>query len=434
MKGIFYLIFFLLFIAVKSFCDTEDYEYRKKVIIDFAADIYHVPVPNYMDPEKVYWPVTIARLYKYGLNDSLANKYIDSEVFLNRKPFHFIYVGMARLFPLYSHAPAMKKNKLIYLKNISERRDSYNPWTCEGTENHVNMSRTSGYIFAGLMEEYPGEFPDAASRKKEMKDWIKYYSKTIFYTGTGEFNASTYGIYNIIGWLNLFDFAKDKEVKEMARAVLDYYASELALHYTQGMTGGAESRGEPSVKGCDKETDILSWLWFGNASFNVEDELKKNKNNKNPLQVVHAATSSYFPPKQIVDLASNKYKGSFYCNSKPAYLLDNPSIYKNFSMPVKFTLGSACYPYGAFASSTYKNVTWKMIAKVDDEEMKHPQMITGGGLYYSDRKGRMRNPWLQTVQYKNILIQLNKMPVNAGEIVDSIKKTFVIGMNCGEKI
>ncbi len=401
---------------------------RAEYIINFAADIYQVPRPNYMDPEKVYWPVTIARLQKYGIDDTVANSYIALDEFVERNPFHFILVGMARLMPLFPHAPEMEKYRFDYLNNVYNRHDSYNPWTCEGTENHISMSRTSGYIFAQIMEKYPERYPKALQFKQMMKKWIRYYSKRIYEVGAGEFNAGTYGIFNIIGWLNLFDFADDNEVRLMARAVLDYYAVEIALHYTQGMTGGSESRGAPTTKACHTETDYLAWLWYNDSPKPIDKNFFNDKKNKHPLQVVHAATSNYRPPEIARPLAMKRiHVPAFYKNSKPSYLLAKASYIKqHFYISHNFTLGTAYYPYGAFTTAAYKNVTWKLVSRVDSGQGKNPDLVTGGGTFYPDRQGKVRNPWLQTVQHKNVLIQMNNMPKNAGEIYEQIEDTIKV--------
>ena len=409
-------------------CCGQDYEpafrERANYLLDYAADTYRPPYPDYPDPEKVYWPVAIARFCKYGKQDERANGYI--EQFREKSPFHFILAGMARLMPMFGDAPELRNHRLEYLENVMNRTDSYNAWTCEGTENHINMSRTSGYIYAEFMEEYPDLFPEASAWKDSMKRWIKSFSSAIYRLGSSEFNASTYGIYNIIGWLNLYDFAGDPVVRKQARAVLDYYACEIALHYSQGLTGGPESRGAPESVACRTETDYLGWLWFGGLPRPVGEDFFVSDTYKPPLQSVHAATSGYRPPREAVWLAKKEFTGPvFYRNSKAAYLLGRPSYIKHVQyIHPDFSLGSAFYPYGAFGSSCYKNVTWKLVSMVEKGPRADPQMVTGGGMYYPDMTGKMRNPWLQVAQHEDVLIQLNKSPVNADSLVEGIDSIF----------
>jgi hypothetical protein len=424
----FYFLLFSIFLYLTSngqeITDFDPQE-RKEKILQYAADRYQLPATNYSDPEKVYWPVTIARYSLYGENDSLANSYVNYPEFIHKDPFHFILVGMARLMLLHDDAPAMERHKITYLKNVYKRHDSYSPWTAEGTENHINMSRTSGYLFACEMTKFPDLFPLAERYKKMMEEWIKWYAFEIYSKGTAEFNASTYGIFNIIGWLNIYDFASDQQIKQCARSILDYYSAELALHYAQGFIGGSESRGSVHKSPFSAETEFLGWLWYGPSNYSIPLLNKKISNNKHPLQTVHAATSSYWPSREIVHLAiRNCNIPAYYLNSKPSYSLSKRSFIKQFYyIDSTFELGSALFPYGAFTTAAYKNVTWKAIFKTADINEKLPVVMSGGGLYYPDRTGSVRNPWLQDVQHKNVMILMNKMPENAGSIYNRIKDT-----------
>lgn len=335
--------------------------------------------------------------------------------------FHFNLVGLPRILYKYPTATGIVGNEQEFLTRVFERTDSYNAWTAEGTENHLNMSRTSGYLYAQYaIEKFPTVFTEAPAKLDSMKKWILYYSNRIYQTGTGEFNSSNYGVYNIIGWLNLYDFAKDPQVKRAAKAVLDYNASELALHYSQGIIGGAEGRGTPATKSVDAETASLLWLWYGDAPKQPTIDAKK------ATQAVHAATSSYRPPELAVKLARKEFTTpAVYKNSKGSYLMKTPSYIKQiFYISNNFTLGSAFFPYGGYASSTWKNVTWKLVSRVDSGQGKEPQMITGGGLYYSDKNGRMRNPYAQYTQHENVLILMNKTPTDAETIITNIQSIF----------
>lgn len=117
--------------------------------------------------------------------------------------------------------------------------------------------------------------------------------------GVAEWDSSSYTTFNLIGWLNLYDFAKDEKIKKAAQAVLDYYASTIALKYTYGIYGGAEQRGGGAVESFRSYTDYLAWLWFS------EEIPKDDKFLVWPayIQTIYAATSSYRPPKEALALA-----------------------------------------------------------------------------------------------------------------------------------
>lgn len=377
---------------------------RAEYILNHTADHYKPPSIKIGDPEKYYWPLVIARFERYGVADSIANHWINEMA--GNSPFHFTLVGMARLLYQYPHAPAIQQHYDLILQKVFDRRDSYNAWTGEGTENHVNMSRASGYLFAQAALLRRADFPEAQNHLGEMDLWLRYWSKEIFKMGTGEWNSSTYLAYNLVGWLNLYDFSKDGEMKKIAKAVLDYYASELALHYSFGSIGGSEMRGSNST--LHSATSYLGWLWFGSD----DDYYSKPEGltGSQFIQCVHAATSTYRPPVTLNRLAQKQdAKPALYQNSQPAYLLEQPSFVKQFFYTTPdFTLGSANSRFGGYTGTTSQIVSWKLVARQKPGEL--PVEILGNGMYYKDMPLKGRDPYTQLVQHNNILIQLTCVP------------------------
>ena len=393
---------------------------RASLIIANTADQYEPPSTDIGDPEKYYWPKAIARFEKYGLKDTMANRFI--KLFSKNPPFHFVLAGTSRLLYEYPDAPSIKAERLTFLQAMWRRKDSYNAWTCEGTENHINMSRTSGYLFAQAALDYPAEFPDAPAKLAMMKDWIKAWSKRIYQVGTGEWNTGIYTTYHIIGWLNVYDYAKDPEVKACARAVLDYYAAEMALHNSYGVTGGAELRGVGAGKGDHTSTSWLNWLWFGNPT---KRTIKADNRGSEYIQCLHAITSDYRPPAALVALANKEGQEGFYLGSRPIYHLGQGQYSKHFLQIGKgYTLGSATIPYGGWTGTTMQVMNWKMVTPQTGREM--PLEVSGNGRFYDQWDGKTRNPFTQVVQCKNIIVQITRTPVNVREIAKQVVDTVAL--------
>lgn len=419
-KNALFFVFLVYITGIIYSCETtdEDMLFQKKsaILIKHTADDYNPPSMNIGDPEKYYWPKAMARFEKYGLNDSIANSYIES--LKNNSPFHFTLVGMARIICKYKDAPAMKDARLTIIRKVFERDDSYNPWTAEGTENHTNMTRTSAYIYAQEALKHAELFPSADEKLKEMKNWIIDWSRKIYQNGTGEWNSGIYYTYNVIGWLNLFDFALDEEVKLAARAVLDYYAAEMALHYSWGTTGGPEMRGSGAQNVNNNATNYLCWLWFSEEI----KELPFTFRGSQYIQSIHAITSQYRPDEAILKLARKEIeKPAWFRESKPEYLFMEPSFVKQFFyVGDQYSLGSCVSPYGGWTGTTAQMVNWRLIVKADEEPI--PYEIGGNGRFYDEWSGKICNPFTQVFQHKNVLIQLTKTPENAEEIAKEIIK------------
>jgi hypothetical protein len=393
-------------------------EQKNQLLINHIADNYTPPSLNIGDPEKYYVPKLMARFEKYGIKDSASNEWLT--LFSKNAPFHFTLVGISRVLYLYPDAPAIQKNEKSFLKEGFQRNDSYNPWTAEGTENHINMSRTSGYLYAQLaVKKYPNEFPEAPKRLQEMKEWILYWSKRVYEVGTGEWNSSTYEFYNLAGWLNLYDFAKDPEVKMAAKAVLDYYASEMALHYSYGAVGGSEMRSSGIAKNNQSASYFLSWYWFADKNMLTNKDLS----GTGYIQLTHAITSTYKPVQAMIDLALKKHikTPEIYKNSKPSYMLDKPAqLHQFFYVHPEYTIGSAITPFGGWTGATIQMVNWRLVAKA--ENMPFGYEIGGNGSFHANRFALGRSPFDQLIQHNNVVVQMTKIPKNVDKLIDEARK------------
>ncbi|MCU0396067.1 MAG: hypothetical protein MUF29_09155 [Chitinophagaceae bacterium] len=417
--------------------------FRKRAQLLMIHVAYHYPVnkPGFPpgwdgkldDFGKYNYPLFTAWLSLQD-KDSARQRILQErmKMYAQRPTFHFNLVGLPRLLYLHGQHPAIRENALAFLQRVWERTDSYNAFTAEGTENHISMSKTSGYLYAQFAQEhFAGRFPDASARLKQMKQWVLDWARRIFYAGTGEFNSAIYQAYHIIGWLNLYDFARDAEVKAAARAVLDYYSSEMALHYVQAMSGGSDLRGQNCTRSFAGSYAYLAWLWFGDSPAPVTaDGLAFERGNNEMIQSVHAATSTYRPPALAMALARQKFETpSSFVGSKPAYLLDRQGYIKQTLYASKsFLLGAGYFPYGGWGSGNNQVVSWKLIARVDSGAGKSAQYVSGIGIQNPrDRRyagGNKRSPYDQLVHHENVLIQLTRLPKHAAQQKDSIKNLF----------
>jgi len=414
---------------------------RANLLLQHVSQYYPHSRPGYPagsdgkldDFGKYNYPLFIALLSvnnKGSINQQVVEERM--KIFAAKPTFHFNLVGLPRLLYLFPGNAAFKNNELELLKRVWERKDSYNAWTAEGTENHISMSKTSAYLYAQLAnEKYGTVFTDAADKMKMMKQWIMRWSKRIFITGTGEFNSAIYQAYNIIGWLNLYDFAKDTAVKKAAHAVLDYYAVEMALHYAQGMSGGSDLRGQNCTRSFTGSYAYLAWLWFDDSPLPLRaDNLEVGRSNNEMIQSVHAATSNYRPPLAAVVLAAKKFSSpAMYYGSKPGYVLSPPGLIKQTLYVGKaYLLGAGYFPYSGWGSGNNQVVSWKLISRVDSGEDKSAQFVSGIGVQSPLDKnfsgGNKRSPYDQLVHYKNVLIQLTMLPSNAGSQQQQVNVLF----------
>ena len=400
----------------------DTFESRCAVLLEKVAEDYRPT--DYTDRGKYSFPKAIARMHIHGLEDPEAAGYLQEYADGEYGFFHFPFVGITRLMALYPAAPSVSENKSYFLNRIllHDPAYHYNALTGEGTENHVSMSRTSGYLFAE-MALADGELETVAAEWKALlKEWILDWSKRIYAYGTGEWDSNPYTTYNLVGWLNLYDFARDPEIRDAAQAVLDYYAANMALKYTQGLYSGPESRGGTRYGSLSRSaTEYLAWLWFGPLQLSENDGFYAQNEY---IQSVYAATSGYRPPEELQHIAAKRLpKPAIYHNLKPNYQLTRKAESREvFRIDDTFTLGTVQTPLGGWINSAYGIVNWKLVIQNEDGL---PAVVSGNGGMKSLTSPRGRNPFDQFLQHGAVVVQMSRVPAEAEKIEEEVEGIFL---------
>ncbi len=424
-------VFFSQLSVLSAQTYESEFQARSQQIISYVADDYKADASgwyncNPSDYGKYNWQIAVACFHKYGVASPKGNQYLphfNNSTCIQAR-FHFNLAGETFIFSNYWGAPSVKSTVKNYLTAAWDRDDSYNLFTSEGTENHLAMTRPAAYLYAQIARDsFPADFPDAQQKLDMAKGWISDWSKTLYGSGLGEWNSSTYTPYGLIGWLALYEGAKDPDVRRMAQAVLDYYACEMALHYTQGIVGGYESRNSGGYESVVTGSDYFSWLWFGESPRKISWAI--GSQNVEASTAVYAAVSSYRPPQAAVKLAKKQLaKNAMYYNSKGEYLMNNPGAVKQtFYIGDTYTLGAAYLPYGGFTGGDSQFQAWKFVGKVTPDptnSAKTANVIVGYGSKEWN-KARHRMPWDQLVHHKNVLVQLTKVPANYNTVYNQIQ-------------
>jgi hypothetical protein len=430
--GIIFLFFWqinLPAMASNAEKEKELWQQKSQLVINHLADNYIVPRSG--DRGKYVMPGLIA----YGWRSRNSNNINwqpqqreQLQLLANKKPEDFYTnsdafkaPGITRLLYLFSEDRVIKKVEQQYFNYLfpsTNQNQKYNFWSSGGTENFVNMLRTSGYLLA--QKAIPLKYPQAQKRLVEKEKWLRYKAQKIYQTGTAEWDSSSYTIFNLIGWLNVYDFAENTEIKAIARAVLDYYASAIALKYTYGVYGGAEQRGGSAMSSFNSYTDYLGWLWFS-------EYIPKNKSFFNwpqYIQLIHPATSSYRPPQEAISLARKQdITSSFYQNYKAQYNLAKLEIPEYFYIDETYTLGTALVPQGE------QVVNWKLVSYPQNSQ--EALVVTGSNSYGKNnpKNGMGKTVFDRYLQHENILVQMSYVPQEAqGKLKAQNLREFLVNL------
>ena len=170
--------------------------------------------------------------------------------------------------------------------------DAMNSWVdVRSTENLFLMRVTSVY----LMAEETGN----AATAKKYKQYLLNYASTLYRVGIGEWDSENYHGHSIAPLLNVYDFAKDMEVKSAAKACLDFFAIAGAVKYYRGGFNGPTKRDYNHAQPFGGSAANSLWVWFGEHPSGKSDHWESDE--------VHQITSAYRPPMAAVRLAQKRF-------------------------------------------------------------------------------------------------------------------------------
>ncbi len=200
--------------------------------------------------------------------------------------------------------------------------DCDTPVDCRNTDNLRAMRDTSVYLMA--------EETDNESTRLIYKQYLERYVSTLLDIGMGEWDSPVYHGHTTAAYLNLYDFAQDPEVKQLAKDALDWLYQSAAIKYWRGTWTG------PSKRTYGESAARFFWLYFGNAT--GPDEIERDW--------LYGLTSDYRPPDEVVAIAQRRFLKPIelrrthphYENWKPGRY--GPAFYETLYISHSYQLGS----------------------------------------------------------------------------------------------
>ncbi len=170
--------------------------------------------------------------------------------------------------------------------------DVKNSWVdVRSTENLFLMRVTSVYLMA---EETGNE-----ATRRLYRSVLLDYAKAVYRVGIGEWDSENYHGHGVAPLLNLYDFAKDQEVKLAAKAALDFFMATGAVKYYRGGFNGPTKRDYNHVQPFGGSAPAMLWVYFGDSP--VQEHAFESDE-------VHCLTSAYRPPVAVVHLARKSFE------------------------------------------------------------------------------------------------------------------------------
>ncbi|MDX1926852.1 MAG: hypothetical protein SFV81_10050 [Pirellulaceae bacterium] len=183
--------------------------------------------------------------------------------------------------------------------------DARNSWVDVRSTENLWLMRTSSVY---LMAEETGNLETAKHYRQQLLE----YTKTLYRVGIGEWDSENYLGHSIAPLLNLYDFARDLEVRTAAKACLDFNAAAGALKYWRGGFNGPTKRDYNHAQPFGGSAANSLWIWFGDHPHGKASNWESDE--------VHQITSAYRPPLAVVNLARKRFQRPVEVfAAKPAY-------------------------------------------------------------------------------------------------------------------
>ncbi len=257
------------------------------------------------------------------------------------------------------------------------------------TDNLRAMREGAVYLFA----EKTGNEPV----RKLYKEKVRQNARKYLAVGNGEWDSEGYLGHTIAAYTNLYAFAKDKEVRGYAKAILDYLHLSAAKKYYRGCWGGPVKRDYGNAQPFSGSAS-LTHLFFGDSP---------GKNPHPERDTSFLINSGYRPPAAVVALARKQFDRPVEIfSSHPTYEVmlpgndEKPETFETMYYGKTYQLGAG-HKGHSYHTNGYKLVTFN---------------ASRGGDYFipASNRGRVRNPVTDSGgkdnigQYENKTIWLNK--------------------------
>lgn len=298
------------------------------------------------DAGKRDWPKLLTEMYKVRNDTAALMNYINNQgrtlVFSQWagnfcKPFtmpglSMYYFTYKELLPedqkqeiydtFYTKKKECMKGNMIgwdYLMREDHLMDPIYGETEFNSENFNWMARMSGYLFAH-------EYNDTL-RIPYFNGYIRNWIRTLYHVGRLEWNSNNYWGHCFNPLLVLYKYAPEKEVKEMAKAGLDWMVLEAGLHYLDGFQAAGDVRAKSEAyKPFAGSVWGYSYIFFateGNEPTYLKPGFDFSKKDLKDF-TAYLPYTDYYPPQVVVDIAVRNYPLPVEIQSaKPFYLVDN---------------------------------------------------------------------------------------------------------------
>ena len=288
---------------------VEGFEARKKILLELTAE-KEITAQELLDPSLDLYSNRAAANLVLGRFSKEANQRIrrTAEWFDHPHPHKrrhdgecdFAAMKLCRTFHLFSGTDQFEEKTRGAIRRFFLTFDFRSR---HGSENHALLFRTSRYLMAQALPE--SEFKAYSEKGEKLlktdRAWLKHYIRFRARRGWGEFDSLCYFLPEWECLLNLCDYSRDQELRDLAGMMLDLLLADMAVDSLNGMYGGAHGRiyASHALDHASANTYPLQYLYFGS----VDQESLMTPYRAAKKTLVDALVSSYRPAEIIPAIA-----------------------------------------------------------------------------------------------------------------------------------
>lgn len=161
------------------------------------------------------------------------------------------------------------------------------------SENHSLLFHSCELLASQLFEDeiFTNSNKDGKYHRNKSESLLKEWFKRFLVEGLAEWNSSAYMPVDVVGFINIFELAESKELKELAKKAMDLIYYLLAVNSHNGVVATTFGRCyEKELKG-HYAAGTTSLLWIGYGIGHL---------NNYSISNVSLCLSTYQPPKEYV--------------------------------------------------------------------------------------------------------------------------------------
>ena len=407
--------------------DWSSYEARRNWLLN-------LPWPAPSSHRKLGMAYNLANFYKYPRGSSQSNDAVIKTVGI----LHGITADMVDplFFPLgvvraiYQFGDRFTPTQL---NDIAADAQTMDNWYGGGTENHNLMRLSNGYLLAQKFPSsmwYPANTSSAkvnsAKLMADVKEKLRVEGQMRYDHSFGEASSPNYILCHLIPLQHLYEFAEDKEVKNIAEAMILQLLSHLSVNVYRGYildpyprfynslytNGGTGPERDDGIK---NSTILLNWLYW-NQCKPTDSRMYQFGDN---TYLIYAALSSYRPPialEHIANLSSdNPDKAHWVKTSEPGHNGSSTSVIFNVERRSvwrdrEFAIGSMTgyhYPAGWYCQDGSKfGIAYRSDDRLQYLQAGHPYWLADASETPSNFAWWQAtlSPFMQVAQHKNTAI------------------------------